>query len=122
MSKKDYWYCDELDLWSDDPQTATQDEANEQGCLVALTFRKGKQIKLSEHLDRESLFGCFDENLVSDDRVCGPAGDIFPTSSIPEEKMTELTTFIKQWCDSIDFPWWEEDDDGEIITREAKPV
>ena len=113
----DLWYCDDIDTWSDDPDEHTQQVADDKGFSVSLEWTKGKQLKLRDYLSASDVL----EHLDNQDDLCGLDESIFPTSTIGKDKIAELDQFLKTWCDSIDYPWWEQDPKGEVITVDANP-
>lgn len=116
---KELWYCEELDYWSDSPSTFIQEEANKTDVEVSLTFRKGKQIKLADHLNAKDTV----EHLNNLEDVCGlEENAMFPANDIPDEKMKELDRLLKAWANSIDYPWWQDDPDAEEISFAATPI
>lgn len=118
---KELWYCEDHDTWSDKPQEYTQGRANGTGAEVTLTFRKGKQLKLADLIDADSVIQHLDNACNSDD-ICGLEDDPMFASGVPEEKVKELQSFLETWCNSIDYPYWEDDGEGDEITVTAKPA
>lgn len=119
MSKyEQIWYCEEHDHWTDDPEDFAQYKADDMGIPVSLSFRPGKRVNLADYVSAEDVI----EHLDNMDDLCGEDDSMFPTSTIPKEKVEELDKLLKQWAATVDYPWWHEDLKQPCITVAAEPT